>query len=242
MTPPPRDSGHLRDSRHPGDARNPWVTLGLVAALCLMVGLSVGMWAEKRIAASGPAAAPPPTLTADEVEFARTLLLAHRDAVLVTRLLPDDAAPDVRRAADEVMASQWRTAGPLTGWLEAGGITDPLPLPEFGHHGHGPAPAPDAAGPAPATAPAVPAGPTVVTQADLDRLAGLDGPAAEVAYLQVMIGHQERTAVLLAEAADGLTTPAVQRAAAVMTDDRVEAVDLMARTLADRGVQAGPRG
>lgn len=222
----------------PAGGRNPAVTLGLVAVLCLLLGLFAGMWAQERVA---PPAAPSRLSDAD-VAFARSMLLAHRDAVLVTRLLPADASPGVRIVADEVMASQWRTAGQMTGWLEASGLTDPDPLPEFGHaHGQGPSlGTASAPGSAPAPAPPVPADTTVVDASDLTRLAELSGPEREETYLRVMIRHQERSVALVDSAREGLSDPAVRRAADVMVADRVEAVELMAGALAERGVGSAP--
>ena len=174
----------------PAGGRNPAVTLGLVAVLCLLLGLFAGMWAQERVA---PPAAPSGLSDAD-VAFARSMLLAHRDAVLVTRLLPADASPGVRIVADEVMASQWRTAGQMTGWLEASGLTDPDPLPEFGH-AHGPGPSPGTAsapGSAPAPAPPVPADTTVVDPADLTRLAELSGRSDVQRELHVHVKDERK--------------------------------------------------
>lgn len=207
---------------------NRHVTLVLVAVLALVLGGVAGTWARDRVV---DPTAPPGLLDAD-VAFARSVLGAHRDAVLLTSLLPRDAAPDVRHAADEVMASQWRTAGQATGWLEASGLTDPDALPEFGHD-HGAAPLAQ-----PGTGPVSPN----LGASDLEGFRGLSGAALEVAYLRTMIRHQERSVSLVADAVGGLSAPAVRRAAGAMTGDRVEAVELLAGTLVARGLEPRTAG
>ncbi len=168
----------------------------------------------------------PPSEGDPAVRFARDMSYHHQQAVEMALLLrdrTDDA--ELRQILIDMTLTQQAQIGQMTGWLETWAlpITGPEP-PMTGamvHDGESMAMTPEMMG--------------IQPQSEVNKLATLPVPEAEVLFLQLMIRHH-RGAIVMAESVLDQTqrAPVVRLAEGVITAQESE-ITLMQKLLADRG-------
>ncbi|MFF5251460.1 DUF305 domain-containing protein [Streptomyces leeuwenhoekii] len=201
-----------------------WVT-GAAAAVLLAAGAVTYAVAEDagdegsvRIPAAGSA----------DAGFARDMAVHHQQAVEMSYLVRDRTRDEeVRRLAYDIAQTQANQRGMLLGWLDLWGLpkvsSDP-PMTWMGMR----------ADPDPASGALMPG---MATDAEMERLAALEGKAAEVLYLRLMTDHH-RGGVHMAEGcAARCTVAAEKRLAQGMVDGQRAELGLMAELLAERGAE-----
>ncbi|NEY35804.1 DUF305 domain-containing protein [Streptomyces sp. PRKS01-65] len=171
-----------------------------------------------------------PAAGSADAGFARDMAVHHQQAVEMSYLVRDRTRnEEVRRLAYDIAQTQANQRGMLLGWLDLWGLpkvsSDP-PMTWMGMRAD-PGPGPDGGALMPGMA----------TDAEMDRLAALEGKAAEVFYLQLMTDHH-RGGVHMAEGcAARCTVEAEKRLAQGMVDGQQAEIGLMARLLAERGAE-----
>lgn len=154
------------------------------------------------------------------------------------------ADPEVRTLALDVMLTQQQQAGQMYGWLADWGVAQsgaaaPMQwMPHAPMAGHTMAGAGAAPAPTETTStgmPGMPGMPGMASEADLQRLAGLNGVEAERFYLQLMIPHH-RGAVTMAEvAAKQAETVVVRRLAETIAASQNAEITVLQQMLTARG-------
>lgn len=218
-----------------GMTRTHWAAVTAVVLALLFAGAAT-------VASAGggtPAASTPSSASAD-AGFARDMSVHHQQAVemsFVVRDRTDDE--EVRRLAYDIANTQANQRGMMLGWLDLWGLpkvvagSEPMAWMHgdggaSGHAGHGGA-ADDAED--------SPLMPGMATKAEMAKLAGLDGKAAEVYYLQLMITHHNG-GVAMAEGCVRLCEVGTERSLAQgMVDAQRSEVELMVDLLKKRGAQ-----
>ena len=165
----------------------------------------------------------PPADDSADVGFARDMIQHHGQAVELAGLLRDRTEdPELRTLALDISLTQQAQIGMMQGWLR---LWDRRPtaigsaMAWMGHPMTGPMPG-------------------MATDEDIERLTELDGRAAEVLFLQLMIRHHQG-GVLMAEAATELAdVPQVQTLADTIATSQTAEIDYLERLLADRGSRA----
>lgn len=169
-----------------------------------------GMGATSAPAVSASAAA---TFNDADVTFAQMMIEHHRQAVQMAELAPARASgPEVKQLAEKVKAAQQPEIDTMTGWLSAWG----KPVPDAGDGidhagmGHG-------------------AMPGMMSDADMDKLAGAKGAAFDKQFLTMMIAHHEG-AITMAEdqTTEGGDPDAKALAATVVIDQQAEITEMKA--------------
>lgn len=218
-----------------GMTRTHWAAVTAVVLALLFAGAAT-------VASAGggtPAASTPSSASAD-AGFARDMSVHHQQAVemsFVVRDRTDDE--EVRRLAYDIANTQANQRGMMLGWLDLWG----LPKVEAGSepmawmHGDGGASGHAGHGGAADDAEDSPLMPGMATKAEMAKLAGLDGKAAEVYYLQLMITHHNG-GVAMAEGCVRLCEVGTERSLAQgMVDAQRSEVELMVDLLKKRGAQ-----
>lgn len=218
-----------------GMTRTHWAAVTAVVLALLFAGAAT-------VASAGggtPAASTPSSASAD-AGFARDMSVHHQQAVemsFVVRDRTDDE--EVRRLAYDIANTQANQRGMMLGWLDLWG----LPKVEAGSepmawmHGDGGASGHAGHGGAADDAEDAPLMPGMATKAEMAKLAGLDGKAAEVYYLQLMITHHNG-GVAMAEGCVRLCEVGTERSLAQgMVDAQRSEVELMVGLLKKRGAQ-----
>ncbi|CAL9542141.1 hypothetical protein SUDANB6_04283 [Streptomyces sp. enrichment culture] len=202
--------------RHAG-----WIA-GAAAAVLVAAG------ALTYAVAGDDGAARTPAADSADAGFARDMAVHHQQAVEMSYLVRDRTEDEeVRRLAYDIAQTQANQRGMLLGWLDLWGLpkvsSDP-PMTWMGMGGAG-------AGEDGALMPGM------ATDAEMERLAALEGKAAEVYYLQLMTAHH-RGGVHMAEAcAARCAVGAERRLAQGMADGQESEIGLMARMLEERGAR-----
>ena len=163
----------------------------------------------------------PPGEGSAEVRFVRDMIAHHEQAVEMALLIRDRTADEALRAfATDIILTQQSQIGRMSGWLDAWGV-------------------PFAGAEAPMQGMGQMMG--MAAQQDVNALATLPLPEAEVRFLQLMTTHHEG-ALFMAE--DLLAAPrprpeVVRLAEAVLRGQQGE-IDLMREMLAMRGAEPPP--
>ncbi|MEV6391480.1 DUF305 domain-containing protein [Nocardia xishanensis] len=199
-----------------------------VALLLLALGAALRPLAlpEKHTAA--------PVLDTVEVGFAQDMTAHHQQALLVTQRLDPQAAPTVRRVAEQLADTQRVEIGMMLGWLR---LADASPL-----SSRPMAWMTDAAAAHPHSAhePDAPM-PGMASTAELDALAAARGRDAEILFLQLMIRHHQG-GIAMASAADReLAGGPVKEAARSMVQSQGQEVGVMSLLLTKLGGELLPR-
>ncbi|WP_067838925.1 DUF305 domain-containing protein [Nocardia lijiangensis] len=199
-----------------------------VALMLLAIGAALRPLAipEKHTAA--------PVFDTVEIGFAQDMTAHHQQALLMTQRLDPDAAPAVRRIAEQLADTQRIEIGTMLGWLR---LADASPLPSrpmawmtdtaaaHRHSTHQPdAPMPGMA-----------------STAELDTLAATRGRDAEILFLQLMIRHHQG-GIAMAMAADRqLEGGPVKETARAMVQSQGQEVGVMSLLLTQLGGALLPR-
>jgi uncharacterized protein (DUF305 family) len=161
-----------------------------------------------------------------EAGFARDMAVHHAQAVEMAELVRDRAERDgVRTLAVDIALTQQAQIGRLHGWLDAWGL--PItgtgrPMAWTGRAGDGGMPG-------------------LATRAQLNRLDDLDGQAAEVLFLQLMIPHHEAGVDMAKAVQERTRRREVRRLAEAMVASQETEIEAMRRLLAEvRGESPPP--
>lgn len=175
-----------------------------------------------------------------EAGFARDMATHHAQAVDMSFTIRDKTqSKDLRNLAYDIITTQSNQRGMFQGWLqqwELDQATDRRPMAWMAGHGHG--------GSGTAAAPAaVPVGglmPGMASPDQLTKLKELQGTAAEVLFLQLMIRHHEG-GVQMAEGLLKLSTrDEVVSMAQKIINGQTGEIKLMTEMLKQRGAQPYP--
>ncbi|CAL9406107.1 hypothetical protein SUDANB58_01548 [Streptomyces sp. enrichment culture] len=205
--------------RHAG-----WIA-GAAAAVLVAAG------ALTYAVAGDDGAARVPAADSADAGFARDMAVHHQQAVEMSYIVRDRTGDEeVRRLAYDIAQTQANQRGMLLGWLDLWGLPKVSSGPPMAWMGMGGAGAGEDGALMPGMA----------TDAEMERLAALDGKAAEVYYLQLMTAHH-RGGVHMAEAcAARCAVGAEKRLAQGMVDGQGSEIKLMARMLRERGARPAP--
>ena len=211
----------------------------IVAAAVAIVIVGVAAFSTGRLSALSE---PTPTNTSTEAGFARDMQVHHQQGVELAMIIRDRTDdPDVRLLAYDIATTQSQQAGQMFGWLAAWGLPQAGSEPSMtwmtrpGEDGSGHT-MNDSQG-SPATYfPGDPM-PGLATPAQIDQLQSLEGEAAEVMFLELMMAHH-RAAVEMAEAVleRSSNDVVVDLANAIVASQQAE-MDLMNDMLVERGAE-----
>jgi uncharacterized protein (DUF305 family) len=167
-----------------------------------------------------------------EAGFARDMATHHAQAVDMSFTIYDKSeAREIRSLAFDIINTQANQRGMFLGWLQQWELTqstDLRPMAWMSGHGHGAQPVTGGLMPGMASA------------AELDRLRGADGVAAEVLFLQLMIRHHEG-GVQMAEGLLRLSDrPEVAGMARKVVEGQSGEIKLMTEMLGHRNAQPLP--
>jgi len=168
--------------------------------------------------------------TSPEAGFARDMAAHHAQAVDMSFTVRDRSqAREIRSLAFDIINTQANQRGMFLGWLQQWELTqstDLRPMAWMSGHGHGAATA---------TSQAMPGMmPGMASAAELAKLRELEGTAAEVLYLQLMIRHHEG-GVQMAEGLLRLSDrPEVTGMARKIVDGQTGEIKLMTELLQHR--------
>ncbi|MEU4223919.1 DUF305 domain-containing protein [Nonomuraea sp. NPDC026600] len=174
--------------------------------------------------------------TSAEAGFARDMATHHAQAVDMSFTIRDKTqSKDVRNLAYDIITTQSNQRGMFMGWLqqwELDQATDRRPMAWMAEHGHG--------GSGTATVSVAGLMPGMATPDELTKLKELQGTAAEVLYLQLMIRHHEG-GVQMAEGLLKLSTrDEVVSMAQKIVNGQTGEIKLMTEMLKQRGAQPYP--
>ncbi|MCH0539082.1 DUF305 domain-containing protein [Streptomyces sp. MUM 203J] len=224
--------------------RTVWVAAGAVLLALVFAG-----WAT--VTALGRDAGAPEraaTVADDSADagFARDMSVHHQQAVEMSFLVRDRSDDeDVRRLAYDIANTQANQRGMMLGWLDLWElpktVADREPMAWMQHgKGHGEKHGEDAAAQGDAKGDDQRLMPGMATRAEMERLRSLDGKAAEVLFLQLMIDHHVGGVHMAQGCATSCEVPQQKRLAQGMVDAQESEIALMTDMLAERG--AKPRG
>jgi uncharacterized protein (DUF305 family) len=148
-----------------------------------------------------------------DVMFAQMMIPHHQQAVEMTALAPGRAAhPEVKQLSKAIEAAQNPEIQKMTGWLNSWGAGTPG---EHMHMGHG-----GAAG--------------MMSEAEMNKLESLSGPAFDRAFLRMMIKHHEGAVTMAkTEQQSGSFAAAKQMAGGIVTSQTAE-ITKMRQLLANK--------
>jgi len=209
-----------------------------VALLATAAGLLLGQVNDE-------AAAAPPQEESVDVGFSRDMREHHARAVQMS-LLVREATTDreVRTLALDILLTQQQQAGQLYGWLAAWGVprtSVSSPLQWMGGAAVGGATDSTAMGSSgdpgtdPSAAPGMQMAPSMAIDEALQRLARLEGLAAERLYLQLMIPHHQGGVAMAKVAAAQAQEPQVRRLAQSIVESQTAEIAVLRQMLAARG-------
>lgn len=178
------DANALETDDTPRQPRS-WLPLILgLAALAIMVMLVMAMERGR-----------PPGDTSLEAGFARDMMVHHDQAVTMALLIRDRTEdPVMRSIATDMALTQQGQIGQMFGWLNLWGLPATGPQPAMAWMGH----------------PTTGLMPGMATPEQIANLERLTGPAADIAFLHLMIPHHQAAFPMAQAALDGSDIPAVR--------------------------------
>lgn len=212
----------------------PWL-VGVAAVALVVGGFAVGRWVVPN------AAEPSSTAPSDhDVEFAQLMIVHHNQALQMARTLiarvDDPAREDLRALAGQIIDSQTREVGMMTGWLLLWGEGQ-NPDGDAGsgapHHEH-------SGNAIDATDGGAMADMGMATQEEMAELASAGGAALDRLFVQLMTRHH-LGAVTMAEAtAQRSTVPTVRTTAAGMAVEQTREIQYLAGVAARMEAAGAP--
>jgi uncharacterized protein (DUF305 family) len=171
-----------------------------------------------------------PSADSADAGFARDMAVHHQQAVEMSYIVRDRTQDEeVRRLAYDIAQTQANQRGMLLGWLDLWGlpkVSSDEPMAWMGMRG-------TASGEDGALMPGM------ATDAEMKKLATLNGKQAEVFYLQLMTDHH-KGGVHMAEGCVAKCAVGVEkRLARGMVDGQESEIRLMADMLEERGAKPG---
>lgn len=219
--------------------RTVWVAAGAVLLALVFAG-----WATVTALGRDAGGSSERTVADDSADagFARDMSVHHQQAVEMSFLVRDRTDDeDVRRLAYDIANTQANQRGMMLGWLDLWGlpktVADREPMAWMRHgegHGEHTAATDEGEGDDRRLMPGM------ATKAEMDRLRTLDGKAAEVLFLQLMIDHHVGGVHMAQGCATSCEVPQQKRLAKGMVDGQESEIALMRDMLKERG--AKPRG
>ncbi|MFG3151101.1 DUF305 domain-containing protein [Streptomyces sp. NPDC048219] len=171
-----------------------------------------------------------PSAGSADAGFARDMSVHHQQAVEMSYIVRDRTEDEeVRRLAYDIAQTQANQRGMLIGWLDLWGLPKVSSDPPMTWMGMGDMPSAGEGSLMPGMA----------TDAEMKKLAGLNGRRAEVYYLQLMTEHHKGGVHMAEGCAARCTVGVEKRLARGMVESQESEIRLMADLLAERG--AAPR-
>lgn len=227
------ESGERKPSPRSGASR---VAVLCLAVVCLGAGVLIG-WLVRGDGGTAGVDGERVVLADADIAFAQQMSAHHQQALTMVEMLGQDAAVEVRAAAEQIRVSQWREVGTLTGWLELVGA--PLTPPaeqsgdghsgDGGHGGHGHDGSSGMAGMA-----------GMASNEELTELYHATGAAREVLFLQLMIRHHQGGVDMAAAGAAATESAAVRARAMSMLNGQQQEISTLSVLLSRRGAQVLP--
>ena len=207
----------------------------LAAVVALAIGLVAGL-ALARVGGDDP-----PGDDSVAAGFARDMQTHHDQAVEMSWIIYDRTDDSlVRSLAYDIARTQESQSGQMAGWLQVWGLSPTGPgkqmdwMRGLGH---------DHAGSGSGSGSMLTSDglmPGMATQAEITKLQGMRGKAAEVYFLQLMIRHH-KAGVPMAEAArDNSHDDAVETLAQSIINSQTTEVETMTQMLEERGAKPLP--
>ncbi|MFC9331910.1 DUF305 domain-containing protein [Kitasatospora sp. NPDC057015] len=201
------------------------------AALAASVALCLGVPAlvASGTSASGTVSAAPAT-DSPEAGFARDMATHHQQAVDLSFIVRDRTSDGaVRNLAFDIINTQANQRGMMMGWLDQWGLSQssqakPMAWMKMGHE----YPPHDGS-----------LMPGMATNTQLEKLRGLSGREAEVAYLQLMLEHHKGGVEMAQGYVDLASNESEKRLAQSMVIGQTSEIKLITDMLAERGAKPG---
>lgn len=198
--------------------------VGVVAAVAVAGGgITVAV-----ASSDGSSAASAPSTESADAGFARDMATHHQQAVEMSYIVRDRTKDEeIRRLAYDIAQTQANQRGMLLGWLdlwELPKVPEKAPM-EWMGMGDMP-PGEDGA-----------LMPGMATNTELKKLGKLNGRAAEVRYLQLMIKHHKGGVHMADGCVDRCEVGAEVRLARGMVESQESEIELMADLLSARGAK-----
>ncbi|GAA3081665.1 DUF305 domain-containing protein [Streptomyces rectiviolaceus] len=176
----------------------------------------------------GSSGTPSPATESADAGFARDMATHHQQAVEMSYIVRDRTKDEeIRRLAYDIAQTQANQRGMLLGWLdlwELPKVPEGAPM-EWMGMGDMP-PGKDGA-----------LMPGMATNAELTKLRKLDGRAAEVRYLQLMVKHHKGGIHMAEGCVDRCEVKVERRLAQGMVDSQESEIELMTDLLKARGAK-----
>ncbi|MEU9592555.1 DUF305 domain-containing protein [Streptomyces sp. NPDC048193] len=172
-----------------------------------------------------------PSAGSADAGFARDMSVHHQQAVEMSYIVRDRTEDEeVRRLAYDIAQTQANQRGMLIGWLDLWGLPKVSSDPPMTWMGMGDMPSAGEGSLMPGMA----------TDAEMKKLAGLNGRRAEVYYLQLMTEHHKGGVHMAEGCAARCTVGVEKRLARGMVESQESEIRLMADLLAERGATPRP--
>ncbi|RMI31662.1 DUF305 domain-containing protein [Nocardia stercoris] len=206
--------------------------LALIAVLC--TGIAIGLML--RVPLQDSSAAP----NAVDVGFCQDMSIHHTQAVQMSAFeFAGGSDPDVKRLAYDIMTTQANQAGRMQGWLQqwnkpvaaVGGYMGWMTVPMSGH---------DMSGMSGTGTHPVPRMPGMASDAEMEQLQKLTGPAQDTLFLQLMLRHHQGGLPMITDATDHADTDVVRSLAASMAKTQAGEMQTMTQMLTQRGAAPLP--
>ncbi|MEU3845207.1 DUF305 domain-containing protein [Streptomyces sp. NPDC028635] len=205
--------------------------IGLVAGAAAAALVAAGAITYAVAEDGGSAPGTPGTESAD-AGFARDMAVHHQQAVEMSYIVRDRTKDeDVRRLAYDIAQTQANQRGMLLGWLDLWGlpkVTSEPPMTWMDMGGMASAKPADGA-----------LMPGMATDAELRKLQGLNGRAAEVFYLRLMTNHHKGGIHMAEGCVRRCTVEVEKRLARGMVEGQQSELRVMADMLRERGSAPG---
>ena len=160
--------------------------------------------------------------SATDISFAQSMIPHHQQAVEMADMALDPAAgasPEVRALATDIKSAQDPEIEQMSRWLDGWGqptampgATSPGDMPGMDHSGH------DMGGMTVSG---------MMTDEDMQTLAGLTGPAFDEMWLQLMIDHHEGAVAMADQVAENTLDPDVAALAGAIITAQEEEIAAM---------------
>ncbi|MBJ8340232.1 DUF305 domain-containing protein [Antrihabitans sp. YC3-6] len=198
--------------------------VSVVAAL--LIGLAAGVFLGRPNSTDDGG----PVLGTVEIGFAQDMSIHHEQAISLCDNLAADVDPKVGQVCAGIRANQGREIGMLRGWLELYDLpqSSPTPMAWMGSEHHGGHDISSAQLPG------------MASWMEIDELRGLNGRAAEVRFLQLMLRHHQGGLDMAGYAAGHTDVAPIERIATGMVYEQTQEVLVMDQLLRDRSSAALP--
>ncbi|MFI8928177.1 DUF305 domain-containing protein [Streptomyces sp. NPDC053474] len=205
--------------------RSDWLTGAVLGAVLAAGGITAAMAADDEPPSSGSRADGVPPSTSADAGFARDMSVHHQQAVEMSYVVRDRTKnEEIRRLAYDIAQTQANQRGMMLGWLDLWALPKVSEDAPMKWMGMGDAPAGDDGALMPGMA----------TNAQMKRLAKLNGRKAEIYYLRLMTAHHKGGIHMARGCVERCAVPVERRLAQGMVESQESEVKLMADLLKAR--------